>query len=220
MAQLRALHRSAGQRAQSAAITVGVIGTLILGSGMSLAMTDLGTVFGLSGSFAMVLGGFGWESSVGMLLRPVFRLFWREIGKLRDLLALPVKKFWKRTKILIASSKKWVTIKWSNRRHNLSKFGGKYHGKIQRIRRKDPAGQNKQRETDDCDDRGGHRIVYGCVDRPALFNEQPEKPHRGSVRAGRGAGGPTGGPIVPAWKCRRPERPRGDSHPQRPCLRP
>ena len=30
-------------------------------------------------SFAMVLGGFGWESSVGMLLRPVFRLFWREI---------------------------------------------------------------------------------------------------------------------------------------------
>ena len=56
MAQLRTLHRSAGQRAQSAAITVGVIGTLILGSGMSLAMTDLGTVFGLSGSFAMVLG--------------------------------------------------------------------------------------------------------------------------------------------------------------------
>ena len=53
MAQLRKLHRSATQKAQACSIALGVIGALILGSGMSLIMTDLGH---LLGSLAMIVG--------------------------------------------------------------------------------------------------------------------------------------------------------------------
>ena len=54
MEQLRKLHRIPTQKASGAAITIGVIGSLILGMGMSLIMTDIGTVFGLAD--AMVPG--------------------------------------------------------------------------------------------------------------------------------------------------------------------
>ena len=53
MEQLRKLHTVPTQKAQAASIAVGVIGSLIMGTGMSLAMTELGTMLG---SFAMVLG--------------------------------------------------------------------------------------------------------------------------------------------------------------------
>lgn len=53
MAQLRALHDSATRKAQAASIAIGVIGALILGTGMSLTMTELGTALG---SLAMVIG--------------------------------------------------------------------------------------------------------------------------------------------------------------------
>ena len=53
MERLRSLDRRATQRAQSLAIAIGVVGALILGTGMSLAMTDLA---GALGSGAMVLG--------------------------------------------------------------------------------------------------------------------------------------------------------------------
>lgn len=53
MDQLRKLDRSAGKKAQSLAITLGVIGTLIMGSGMSLVMSELSA---LAGEFAMVTG--------------------------------------------------------------------------------------------------------------------------------------------------------------------
>lgn len=63
MEQLRKLHRSAGKKAQVRAITVGVIGSLILGTGMSLAMTELGAILGwLSMLLGIVIG------LVGMLL--------------------------------------------------------------------------------------------------------------------------------------------------------
>lgn len=51
--RLRKLHRSATQKAQSWALTLGILGALIMGTGMSLAMTNLGT--GL-GDLAMILG--------------------------------------------------------------------------------------------------------------------------------------------------------------------
>jgi len=51
--QLRRLDRQATQKAQAWAIALGVIGALILGSGMSLAMTELS---GLSAGMAMVIG--------------------------------------------------------------------------------------------------------------------------------------------------------------------
>ena len=46
MEQLRRLHHSASKKAQSAAITLGVIGALIMGTGMSICMTELSTFFG------------------------------------------------------------------------------------------------------------------------------------------------------------------------------
>ena len=53
MEQLRRLHASATQKAQSASVTLGVVGALVLGTGMSLCMTRLGAALGY---FAMVLG--------------------------------------------------------------------------------------------------------------------------------------------------------------------
>ena len=53
MEQLRKLHAVPTQKAQTASLTVGIIGALIMGTGMSLAMTDIGSALG---SLAMVIG--------------------------------------------------------------------------------------------------------------------------------------------------------------------
>ena len=53
MDQLRRLHSIPTQKAQSAAIAAGVIGALVLGTGMSLCLTELGAVLG---NLAMVMG--------------------------------------------------------------------------------------------------------------------------------------------------------------------
>ena len=53
MDQLRRLDQRATQKAQAWAIALGVIGALILGTGMSLAMTDLS---GFLGGTAMFIG--------------------------------------------------------------------------------------------------------------------------------------------------------------------
>lgn len=53
MEQLRKLHHSATRKAQTASIAIGVIGTLVLGTGMSLCMSELGL---LLGGMAMVIG--------------------------------------------------------------------------------------------------------------------------------------------------------------------
>ena len=46
MEQLQKLHHSATQKAQAASIAIGVIGALILGTGMSLCMTEFGAALG------------------------------------------------------------------------------------------------------------------------------------------------------------------------------
>ena len=53
MAQLRRLHAIPTQKAQAVSIAAGIIGALILGTGMSLCMTGLGAALG---AFAMILG--------------------------------------------------------------------------------------------------------------------------------------------------------------------
>lgn len=53
MEQLRKLHAIPTQRAQAASLAVGMIGALILGTGMSLCLTNLGAALG---SLAMVVG--------------------------------------------------------------------------------------------------------------------------------------------------------------------
>jgi uncharacterized membrane protein YccF (DUF307 family) len=53
MEQLRRLHAIPTQKAQACSLAVGIIGALILGTGMSLCMTELGSALG---RFAMVIG--------------------------------------------------------------------------------------------------------------------------------------------------------------------
>ena len=53
MEQLRRLHAIPTQKAQSVSIAVGVIGALILGTGMSLCMTDIGAMLG---NLSLILG--------------------------------------------------------------------------------------------------------------------------------------------------------------------
>lgn len=53
MHQLRSLHAIPTQKAQAISLVFGILGALILGTGMSLCMTDIGATLG---SFAMVLG--------------------------------------------------------------------------------------------------------------------------------------------------------------------
>ena len=50
MEQLRQLHRIPTKKATATALSLGVIGTLILGTGMSLIMTDIGVFLGLTDS--------------------------------------------------------------------------------------------------------------------------------------------------------------------------
>ena len=51
--QLRKLHAVPTRKAQASALTLGTIGALVLGSGMSLVLTDIGAMLG---NLAMVLG--------------------------------------------------------------------------------------------------------------------------------------------------------------------
>lgn len=56
MAQLRRLDASVTQKATTVSLVLGIIGALILGTGMSFAMTDIGTIIGLSEGMAMLVG--------------------------------------------------------------------------------------------------------------------------------------------------------------------
>ena len=63
MEQLRKLHAIPTQKAQAASLAVGIVGALIMGTGMSLVMTDIGSALGsVSVTIGIVVG------VVGMLL--------------------------------------------------------------------------------------------------------------------------------------------------------
>jgi hypothetical protein len=83
MEQLRKLHAIPTQKAQAASLAVGIIGALILGTGMSLCLTNLGAALG---SLAMVIGiavGF-----VGMVLVALaYPLYNRVLRKQRQKMA-------------------------------------------------------------------------------------------------------------------------------------
>lgn len=56
MQRLRRLDKSATNAATAWALVAGICGALIMGIGMSLAMTDLGAAMGLSHQLSMVIG--------------------------------------------------------------------------------------------------------------------------------------------------------------------
>ena len=60
MEQLRKLHAIPTQKAQAVSLAVGIMGTLILGTGMSLCMTELGAALGtLSVALGILVGLIG-----------------------------------------------------------------------------------------------------------------------------------------------------------------
>lgn len=69
----------------------------------------------LANALGILLGTLLWDRTVGRLFHPVFRLFWKIIGKFFHLLLFPLKFFAKKTaktaKFLLATSKKTFTIK-------------------------------------------------------------------------------------------------------------
>ena len=86
MAQLRRLHSIPTQKAQAASIAAGVMGALILGTGMSLCMTDIGAVLG---SIAMIVG-----IAVGLvglvLVAMAYPLYHRVLKTQREKIALEI----------------------------------------------------------------------------------------------------------------------------------
>ena len=56
MEQLRKLDQQVTNKATMLSIIVGVVGALIMGLGMSLAMTDIGSYIGMSGNVGFVFG--------------------------------------------------------------------------------------------------------------------------------------------------------------------
>lgn len=83
MAQLRALDASVGKKAAAPAITVGVLGTLLMGIGMSFAMSDLGNMLG---TIAMPVGiAFG-LLGIGILIC-AYPLYLRKLQKERERIA-------------------------------------------------------------------------------------------------------------------------------------
>lgn len=56
MAQLRRLDAGVYSKATTAALVIGIIGTLIMGIGMSLVMTDIGAVLGAAPAMAVGIG--------------------------------------------------------------------------------------------------------------------------------------------------------------------
>ena len=83
MEQLRKLHAIPTQKAQAASLAVGIIGALIMGTGMSLAMTEIGAALG---SLAMVIGIV--IGIVGMVLVALaYPLYNRVLKKQREKLA-------------------------------------------------------------------------------------------------------------------------------------
>lgn len=83
MEQLRKLHAVPTQKAQAASLAVGVVGALIMGTGMSLAMTEIGAALG---SLAMVIGIL--VGIVGMVLVALaYPLYNRVLKKQREKIA-------------------------------------------------------------------------------------------------------------------------------------
>ena len=83
MEQLRKLHAVPTQKAQAASLAVGIVGALIMGTGMSLAMTQIGAALG---DLARVLGII--VGVVGMVLVALaYPLYNRVLKKQREKIA-------------------------------------------------------------------------------------------------------------------------------------
>lgn len=83
MARLQALDAGVSKKATAAALAVGVVGALIMGAGMSLAMSGLGKVFG---NLAMPAGIAAGVVGIGILVF-AYPLYKRVLKKEREKIA-------------------------------------------------------------------------------------------------------------------------------------
>ncbi|MBQ6889889.1 MAG: hypothetical protein IJN53_02585 [Oscillospiraceae bacterium] len=83
---LRRLDAQVTEKATVVSLVLGILGALIMGSGMSLAMTDIGEVFGLNAAPAMLVGiGVG---VVGMVMAGMaYPAYNRMVKKQREKIA-------------------------------------------------------------------------------------------------------------------------------------
>ena len=58
ISKLRKMDARVSQKATAVSLVLGILGALVMGTGMSLVMTDLGVILGLTGVVGMVIGGF------------------------------------------------------------------------------------------------------------------------------------------------------------------
>ena len=88
MEQLRRLHAVPTQKAQAASLAVGIIGALILGTGMSLILTELGASLG---SLAMIIGIMVGTAGL-VLVALAYPLYIRTLKKERERIAPEILK--------------------------------------------------------------------------------------------------------------------------------
>ncbi len=86
MATLRRLDAQVTEKATVVSLVLGILGTLIMGSGMSLIMTDIGSFLGLNATLAMLVGiGVG---VVGMVMAGMaYPVYNRIVKKQREKIA-------------------------------------------------------------------------------------------------------------------------------------
>ena len=80
MEQLRKLHAIPTQKAQAVSLAVGIIGTLIMGTGMSLCMTDLAGFLGGTAMFIGIPAGL-------VLVALAYPIYNRVLKKQREMIA-------------------------------------------------------------------------------------------------------------------------------------
>ena len=83
MEKLRKLHSIPTQKAQAASIAIGIIGALIMGTGMSLCMTELGAVLG---NHSMAIGIIVGLAGMGMVAS-AYPVYSRILKKEREKIA-------------------------------------------------------------------------------------------------------------------------------------
>ena len=131
-------------------------------------------------SAGLLAGGIVWDLAFSSLIAPIFSGFWKFVRAILGFALLPAKKFSEFAKILFASAKKWVTIKWNHRREK------------RRKRRGEPIGTETQGKSDfpvrlagTEDHRGSaYRILYGG----AGSSEVGTHRHSGADRRAAGRG--------------------------------
>lgn len=88
IAQLRALDASVTKKATARAITVGILGTLLMGIGMSLSMSDFGKILGDRAFLVGVILGI---AGIG-ILACAYPLYHRTLTKEREKIAPQILK--------------------------------------------------------------------------------------------------------------------------------